>query len=84
MAISDLRLALISFTESFLGFVGRGTKCVGLVDSAWAVHMEPVVLVKSESRACMGSVLLVSAGMAPYSPQCLVPATMTTLSEIVY
>jgi hypothetical protein len=53
MAMSDLRLALISFTESFLGFVGRGTKCVGLVDSAWAVHMEPVVLVKSESRACM-------------------------------
>ena len=47
--------------------------------------LEPVVLVESESRAYMGSVSFsLSQYGPPYSPQCLVLATMTTLSEIVY
>jgi hypothetical protein len=48
MAMSDLRLALISFMESFWGFAGCGTKCVGLIDSALdcAHALEPIVLVE--------------------------------------
>jgi hypothetical protein len=72
MARSDLRLALICRTRHEMCRISRPSL-------SCAHALELVVLVESESGACMGSVLLVSANVALYSPRCFVLVTMTTL-----
>jgi len=45
--------------------------------------LEPIVLVESESRACMGIGCISLGHYGPYSLQCLISSNDDTLSEIV-